>query len=139
MSFPSALPLFRHLPRLIALALIAAGCASSSSSSAPRPSRNRNIISQEEIDQSHASTGFELVQSLRPEFLRSRGVTSTADSPSSGGLPSVYVNGSFYGPLASLSSISAATIHEVRFTNGRDATTKYGTGVANGVIEIQLK
>jgi hypothetical protein len=130
----------RHVPGLVAAMVIAAGCASpGAGGGAAVATGNRNVITQAEIEQTSGRTAFEVVQTLRPEYLRGRGVTSSADNPSGGGEPSVFVNGTFYGGTESLGNISGTVIREIRFANARDATTKYGTGYPNGVIEIITK
>ena len=132
--------LLRRLPPLLAVVMIAAGCASSGGAGgAGAATRNRNIITQAEIEQANGRTAFEVVQTLRPEYLRGRGVTSSSDNPSGGGEPSVFLNGTFHGGTESLGNISGTVIREIRFANARDATTKYGTGYPNGVIEIITK
>jgi hypothetical protein len=128
----------RNLAGLCTIGLLAGGCASSGASP-PVGARTRNLITQEEIEQANARTAYDLVQSLRPEYMRSRGVTSTRDDPRTGGLPVVYQNGTFYGPLESLGGINPGIIREIRYLNARDATTRFGTNVANGVIEIITK
>jgi hypothetical protein len=129
----------RNLAALCAIGLLAGGCASSGASPPPGVARTRNLITQEEIEQANARTAYDLVQSLRPEYLRSRGVTSIRDDPRTGGLPVVYQNGTFYGPLESLGGINPGMIREIRYINARDATTRFGTNVPNGVIEIITK
>lgn len=125
---------------MLVVALLLAGCASPGAAPAPAGGgRARNLITEDEIQKSSARTAYELVQTLRPEYLRSRGVTSTSDNAREGGLPLVYMDGVQYGTLESLTNIAPGTIREIRYMNGRDATTRFGTGVANGVIEIITK
>jgi hypothetical protein len=125
---------------VLVAALLVAGCASSGAAPAPAGGgRSRNLITEDEIQKASARTAYELVQSLRPEYLRNRGVTSTSDNAYQGGMPLVYMDGVQFGTIESLSNIAPGTIREIRFLSGRDATTRFGTGVANGVIEIITK
>jgi hypothetical protein len=125
----------RSLLQLLWAALVAAGCASSGASPGSA-GRSRDVITQAEIEKANARNAYELVQTLRPEYMRSRGMTSIRNDPGAGGLPLVYQDGTFFGPIESLANIHPGNIREVRYVNARDATTKYGTGVANGIIEI---
>jgi hypothetical protein len=56
-----------------------------------------------------------------------------------GELPLVYVDEMPYGDLATLQTIPIIEITEIRYINARDATTRWGTGVAGGVIEVIRK
>jgi hypothetical protein len=125
---------------VLVVGFLVGGCASPGAAPAPAGGgRSRNLITQDEIQQSSARTAFELVQTLRPEYLRSRGMTSASDNAREGGLPVVYVDGVQYGSVASLTNIAPGTIREIRYLRAQDATTRFGTGVANGVIEVITK
>lgn len=118
------------------LALVLAGCASMEGSS-DGSSRRSDVITQEEI-QSHdgLNTAYDVVQRLRPQFLRRRGVNSLA---SSGDEILVYLDGIRTGGVDILRTIDANTVQQVRYINARDATTKYGTGHSQGVIEVRTR
>ena len=118
-------------PIVLLLAAIAIGCAPPASSGR---SRNNNVLTASEIATSQATTAYEAIQSLRPNFLRSRG-THTFD-PNAVQAPHVFLDGQKYGELDILKSISVQTIREIRYFNAADATTKYGTGYTHGVIEV---
>lgn len=119
---------------LVAAALGA--CASgggggSSSGEAPRRG-SRNLIIQAELDDSPATTALEAVQRLRSQWLNARS--------GGGGVIQVHVDGRpVPGGLNVLSSIQINDIEEIRFRNGRDATTLYGTNYSNGVIEVKTR
>lgn len=118
------------------LALLLAGCASMQGSS-DGPSRRNDLITQEEI-QSHdgLNTAYDVVQRLRPQFLRRRGVNSLA---SSGDDILVYLDGIRTGGVEVLRTIDANTVQQIHYVNARDATTKYGTGHSQGVIEVKTR
>jgi hypothetical protein len=115
----------------VSLALLA--CASGPSSGGT--SRNRNVITQEEIEAQPTSTAYELVQRLRPTWLRNRGPSSIrSGSPS---LPVVYIDEVWSGGLEALSRVSTQIVREIQFINGRDATTKWGLDHGGGVIMVR--
>lgn len=118
---------------LVALALTA--CASTGEPGAPRASRN--VLTQEEIARVNASTAFDAIRQLRPEFLRTRGGGSIQNPGQEYAV--VYINGVRAGDLNALNSVRASDVQEVRYMSASEATTRYGTGHAGGVIEIRTR
>ncbi|MGH7603382.1 MAG: hypothetical protein ACRENK_05200 [Gemmatimonadaceae bacterium] len=131
--------------RYFAVVVVVAGigCASggstTSSDDTARPHRSSSVITEQEIASSSATTAYEAVEKLHPEFLRSRGETTTG---SDSGLPDVYVGTVRYGDTSSLRNIAASNVREIHFYRGAEAGTKYGmqnpNGI-NGIIEVTLK
>lgn len=110
--------------RIAALLVIATGAACASGSGGQAVG-DRNLITVEEIDASSMSVVYDVVQQLRPQFLR----------PRPGNIaPVVYVDGSRRGGLDELRRIDKSTIREIRWVDGQDATTLYGTGHGGGAI-----
>ena len=93
-----------------------------------------DVLTRDEIITSSATTALELLQQLRPQFLRSRGATSLQNPRPT--YPVVYMNEVRHGGVESLRTIMAEEISEVRFISGADATTRWGTGHGAGVIQI---
>jgi outer membrane cobalamin receptor len=121
----------------MAVAVLAVSCASSgtparSDSDAQRTSRNRNLITQEEIKESSARDAYHAVQILRPDWLRSRGASSVRDPTPVAVV--AYVDGQRFGGATSLEQFLIGTFKEIRYYNGSDATSRWGTGHAGGVI-----
>jgi hypothetical protein len=121
-----------HRVLLSVLALLLVACASDPNTGQIR--RDRNLISAEEIAAEPIVTAHELVSRLRPNWLRNRGPTSiTRGGPTT---PLVYIDEVRTGGLDSLYRISSQIIREIRFINGRDATTKWGLDHGGGVIMV---
>ena len=116
---------------------VAAGlgaCASSGGGGGSEGPRRggRNLIIQEELADSPATTALEAIQRLRSSWLNARS--------GGGGIIQVHVDGRpVPGGINVLSSIQINDISEIRFRNGRDATTLYGTNYSNGVIEVKTR
>ena len=126
--------------RFVALAAIAlaVGCASAGVSPAKQ---NQNVITTEEIAQVTASNAYDLIQHLRPNYLRTRGAVRGA--PASDGTNHlepvdlvVYLNDSRLGGSEQLRQITSSDIREIRYYSSSEATTKWGTGHSAGAIQV---
>ncbi|NIP80420.1 MAG: hypothetical protein GWM90_14830 [Gemmatimonadetes bacterium] len=91
------------------------------------------MITAEEIQSIQAATAFDAVQRLRPEFLR-RGRVNVRDDTQA--LPVVYVDDVRYGGVDELKGIRASQVISIRYLNGADATTRYGTGHTGGALLV---
>ncbi|MBA3646539.1 MAG: hypothetical protein H0W63_10235 [Gemmatimonadaceae bacterium] len=98
---------------------------------------DRNVITEAEIQTTNAHNAYDLISALRSGYLRSRGPNSILiKTPSQ---PSVFLDNVEYGTVSSLHNIEAATIAEIRFFEGWDAMTKYGSNHVAGVIQIYTR
>jgi hypothetical protein len=102
---------------------------------APRQGPDPQLITEEEVVASLATTAYELVRSLRPNFLTYRGETSF-DRRTSRPYPNVYVDDQVFGTISILASIPASDVSSIRLYRSAEAVTKFGTGNAGGVISI---
>ena len=122
---------------MIAAALsLAAGCATSGSSAATNqnaPRRDRNVITQEEINETKANDAYTVIRTARPGWLLPKTVGSSRQNVQ------VYVEGNKAGGIAALQQYNVGHIRELRFLSGGDATTRFGTGNAAGAILVLLK
>ena len=106
----------------------------------PKFKRQPNVIVVEEIDaiRTEVSTARDLIQRLRPGFLRSRGASSFGNAANGSPTPStqVVVDGAPRGGLSALTQIPAMSVREIRYLNAADATIQYGTGYDAGAILV---
>lgn len=123
----------------LALGLVIGGCGSGRAPEAGYGFRNRNVITFDEITVSRTggTSAFDLIQRLRPEYLRSRGPSSLSNITPVTAV--VYVDEVRYGGLESLRSLSADQIREVHYINASDATTRFGTDHVGGAILITTR
>ncbi len=121
--------------------LASLACASGGSSRESRPTTDRDVILEPEITSRapDAANAFQIIQKLRPQMLRSRGLASPSDRTGESVQPKVYVDNVEYGTMGQLANVNASQIREIRFVNSRDATTRWGTGHLGGVILILTK
>lgn len=117
-------------PALFFLALACTSGGQPSGRSAP----SRDVITAQEVADASMSTqsAYDVVQRLRPRWLRSRGGGSA-------GLPMLVINNVPSGDLERLRSIAAADVSEIRFISSQDATTRWGTGFVGGAIQVIMR
>jgi len=125
----SRIPLPLVLAGLLSLLLIGA-CASGGAEGRER--RSANLISAEELaDAPTMGDAWEVIELLRPNWLRGRG--------GRGATPVVFINGQRFGDLSSLRGLPTADLESVRYINARDATVRYGTGYPGGIIDLRTR
>lgn len=112
------------------------GCASANAGGGGTH-RDPVIITEQEIASSNESNAFDVVQRLRPLFLKTRG-RSTINAGGSE-YASVFVDGVYYGELNSLRNLIANQIHEIRYLNGPESAGKYGIRYGSGAIDVRTK
>jgi hypothetical protein len=87
-------------------------------------------ITEEELEPIAQMSAFEAIQRLRPRWLQSR----------TGRFPTVHVDGSVRsGGEEILASIKCSEVQEMRYMGAADATTRFGTDYADGVILITTR
>ena len=131
----------RRLLPLLCLAILAIPASLAAQDSAQKPpkiKRNPDLITQQEIEATSdaTDTGLQLVQQLRPNWLRQRG---TASIRSTTPPVQVYVSGVKRGGPSSLDDISRQSIKEIQHLNGNDASSRFGMGHESGAILVILK
>ncbi|HEX2093069.1 MAG TPA: TonB-dependent receptor plug domain-containing protein [Longimicrobiaceae bacterium] len=158
----------RLLPSLTLVLLASAVLGSSLAAQSPqRVKRDRNRISQEEIQQSSASNLHDLVQGLRPHWLRIRGPSgrlqpAMSGTPASSGQPLVdpglaatssgkplmelgpqeifvYVDGVRFGNQETLRTLTVSDVASLEFLDASSATQRWGTGHPNGAIVVNRR
>ena len=135
-------PVLSRVGNRLALALAVAAVVGSHACMVHRGdtggSADSSVITEDEIDSSHAYTAFEAVYKLRPRFLASRGKVSL-DPSQPNALPNVYVDNQFYGDISTLRGIAAGSIESIKFYTPGEAQYKFGHGNMAGVIGIFTK
>lgn len=121
-----------------ATSLLLVACATAGTT--PGTARNPNVITAEEIAQNPSSNAYELIQRLRPSFLRTRGAVHGAPSNGVNNIEAVdlvvYLNDTRLGGSDQLRQLPTTDIREIRYYSASDATTKWGTGNSAGAIQV---
>ena len=97
--------------------------------------RQQHLITTDEINAVRYSTAFEVVEALRPQWLRTRGRTSFRASES----VKVYLDDSLLGTPEQLRQITARSISSIRFMDGTEATTRWGLDHGHGAIVVSTR
>ena len=118
---------------LLSLAVLTVACATTSESGG-ESSRDRNLITYEEMETLSSLNLYEVIQRLRPAWLRSRGPMSGGGATRSD--PQVFMNGVYMGDIETLKNLRMGGVRQLQFIPARDATTRFGTGYLAGVIEV---
>jgi len=123
----------RVLSVLAAICAIVSGC--SSPSRQPGPLVTRNVITADENARVNASNALEAIQRLQPRMVVKQRGPSSINFENQAQI-AVYVDGSRFGGVESLSLIQATSILEIRYLSASEATQRYGTGNSGGAIVI---
>lgn len=129
----------------LAFAMVLAGCAPAATGGEARTNRDR--ITAEEIQASQESNLYEVVESLRPRWLRARGTDAmrpggTMQTPEGNvdvitpAAVVVYVDGVRRGDIRALRSIPTSGVTALQYLDAREATTRFGSGHTAGAILV---
>jgi len=151
----------RRPAQLLALTMIATACGGGAASGAgpasvpapatatttaaapsPRvPRGSSNLITSAEIEAAaqDIQNAYELVERLRPMMMRPRNLSAGAVGAGTTFGVVAYVEEVRLGDLEALATVMRATVREIRYIGATDATTRWGTGHSNGVIQVVLK
>jgi hypothetical protein len=121
----------RILP--IALILLSAACGSRGPGTAGR--QDRNVISIQEMVAAGYTDAFMTVQTLRPQWLSRRGVSTISLRES----VKVYLDGSLMGGPEQLQQITTRSIATIRFMDGLEATQRWGLDHGLGAIVVSTR
>jgi len=131
------MPSFRQAVVLCTLPVTLLATASCASMKRSEDSSDRNIITADEIQSANVSTAYDVITKLHANYLHSRGENSILLKQRKE--PTVFLDNVEYGSIASLRNIPASNCAEIRFIEGWDAMTKYGSDHVAGVIQVYTR
>lgn len=122
----------RRLSHTFVLLLLVLACHAQQ---AGKPgSARRDVITEEEIEASHAANVYDLVASLRGEYLKDRGKISIKMNTREKAV--VFLNDQEYGIVETMRNIPKGRISQVRYINGIDAVNRFGAQYGGGIIML---
>lgn len=102
-----------------------------------RPLASSNsVITEDEVRASTASNLYEMLQALRPHWLRNRGPTGNTDVNLDQQGVRVYVERGLVGDLNALRQITTREVTTVEFLDAAAATYRLGQGNPSGAIVV---
>jgi hypothetical protein len=110
----------------LATVLVASGACASTGSGGSGGSAG--VVTGEQLMNTNRNDLYQAIQSIRPQWLRSRGTTSVT-SPTQ---VAVFLNDSPYGTVRDLASIPIDAVADVRFLSATEAGGRYGTLAGSG-------
>jgi hypothetical protein len=116
----------------LVLALLATFGCSRTTRDPSLPRVERNVLTHEQVLETRTTNAYEAVETLRSNWLRTRGI----DSFSSPGQVLVYFNETRLGGVETLRSIGLNDIGYIRYFDGREASARWGLDHGHGVIYI---
>lgn len=113
--------------------LVSASCASTGG--APTARKDQSFIDRAEIEASNQMNALDLVRTLRPHWLRHRGVASIANDP----VVSIYIDGVRAGGPDALNGLPTINIESLRYYDASQAQFRFGVGHLHGAIEVHTR
>jgi len=124
---------------LLALSVASLGCWRSvvtDTDPSPVPeNRDRSVLTTDELRTNHDQYLYDLVQRLRPEWLRTRGATAIGASPD-GDQVQVYVGQVRLGGPAVLERLETSAATSLKYFTPAQAQQRFGPGHPNGAIQV---
>jgi len=121
---------------LLVLAMAVMACSPARPSLATHP--DRTVLTRDDIEAvTAASSMYDVIRRLRPEYLNSRGRTSLLNQGDP--RPVVFLDEQEYGPIESLRNLQPDLVQEVRFYASSSAVAKFGSRYGTGVIRLQSR
>lgn len=122
------LPIAHLRAAIVALVLLTGqGCAGAADTEEATPRGSRDRIAAEELATLQQLSALEVVERLRPAWLRIR----------AGSRPRVVLNGTpMEGGTEALANFRVGEIRELRYLSPSDATMRFGTGFPAGAILV---
>lgn len=117
--------------RLVSCVVLAAAAGCALQHAGPPDRRtDRSILKQEQIAAQHYNTVYDAIESLRSNWLLTRG-TDSFQNPSE---VKVYLDNTLLGGTEKLREIAAKDVTFIKYFDGVAATARWGVGHAAGVI-----
>lgn len=127
--------------RLLAISLLLVpllgACASTGTGDVE--SSSRNAITANELAGVADLMTLDAIRRLRPSWLRSRAAPTPAAFRQGGMAPALRLDGVLREGLEELETLPVRDVFDISFLSATDATTLYGTGYTNGIIQVRTR
>lgn len=120
---------------LLLLPLVLIGCGGRAARSvAPATG---NMLGPDEFGNSQMSSAYDVINSLRPHWLQSRGPQSLTNQ--SAGALMVYVDNTRMGSVEVLRQLRPGVVESAQYLGASEATMRFGSNHAGGAILINTR
>lgn len=114
------------------LAAVVTACASAGGAARV----DRNVLTYEQIQETNRQNAFEVVESLRSNWLRTRGQSSLIGPET---IVQVYLDDNRLGGVETLRTIPTSQVRYIRWYDGIAATGRWGLDHGAGVIYVSTR
>lgn len=121
---------------IVGFAALSVACASGQGQGARMG--DPDLILREEIDESTAQNVYDLVQRVRPQWLRTRGLTTLRQAAGEEDIV-IYMDNARLGYRDALRRVPLAGIAYMEFFSASRATQRWGSGHIHGAILISTQ
>lgn len=129
---------------VLAFALSFAGaCASRSAEDTGRSVTSRQVLTREQIANTHAINAYDAVQRLRSQWLQLRGSTQMPSQPGGTQFQEnqvvVYMDNQKLGTVEQLRAIEIAAVQYIRYFPPAEASARWGFNHGGGAIYVSTR
>lgn len=96
------------------------------------PNYDPTVLSGDQLANAHYLTLYDMIEALRPNWLKARGRDSIYNPTS----VLVYLDDNKFGEVGTLRSINPTSVRYVHFLDGLAASARWGVGHGSGVILV---
>jgi hypothetical protein len=137
---------------VIALVVLVSACAGSGTGANSSPRGDSNVITREQLDRLGGQNLYDVIQSARPGWFRTRGTQSFRENATGSGggrgaeasvqvVPGtgtvvVYMDNTRIGDIISLRQITPQNVESIHFIDAATATNRWGSGHMHGAIQV---
>jgi hypothetical protein len=121
------------MKRLLVLLLVTGMSACASADSTPGSRGSGNLIPTDEVRASSVANAYDLIQAVRPSWLRTHGAYSFHAE----GEILVYLDDARLGGVDTLKSLELAGIDSIRFLDSLTASARFGLNHTHGAIQVR--
>jgi hypothetical protein len=109
----------------VVLAMVLSGCAPAATGEGASPRRSAAELHPADVEATRFGNAYEMVSSLRPQWLAQRGQQSLTD-PTAGSVR-VYLDGSALGGAEALRGLSVQDVRSMRYLSPSEAQARFGS------------
>jgi len=125
---------------VVALGVIAVGCAGPPGAASSAPRHDSTVITAEDMTRVQATNLYDVVHRLHPEWLNQRTAATVGSlDQRQGAQPidvQVFIDSQHIGTSETLKQLVVSTTSSLKYYTAAEAQTRFGTGNLNGVIQV---